>query len=91
MSPRFVIYGTDIGVGKKPVQSGLHDETDREVVARLGGLPGEQILSETYRLVTPASPHLAARLDGVEIGPFLLSPPAVPDPLTIEAAGGLLV
>ena len=107
MSPRFVICGTDTGVGKtvfaaaladalnarywKPVQSGLHDETDSEVVARLGGLPAEQILSETYRLVTPASPHLAARLDGVEIDPFLLSPPAVPGPLIIEAAGGLLV
>jgi len=99
---RFVITGTDTGIGKtvfsaalagalklpywKPIQSGLEDETDSEAVARLAGVP---ILSEGYRLVTPASPHLAAEIDGVTIDPDTLVPP--PGNLLIEGAGGALV
>ena len=79
---RFVVTGTDTGIGKtvfaaalagalnarywKPVQSGLEDETDSEAVARLSGLPAEHILPEAYRLSAPLSPHLSARL---AIGP----------------------
>ncbi len=107
MSPRFVVSGTDTGIGKtifaaalagtlgarywKPVQSGLEEETDSEVVARLSGLPADHILPECYRLHTPASPHLSARIDGVTIDPDLLAPPDATGPLVIEGAGGLLV
>jgi len=107
MRPRFVITGTDTGIGKtifsaaltdalsgcywKPVQSGLDEETDSEAVARLGRIPPDRILPETYRLRTPASPHLSARIDGVSIRPEQLLPPEVDDPLVIEGAGGLLV
>ncbi|WDZ80082.1 dethiobiotin synthase (plasmid) [Ensifer adhaerens] len=107
MMPRFVVTGTDTGIGKtifaaaltdalsgcywKPVQSGLEEETDSEAVARYGEIPSERILPETYRLRTPASPHLSARIDGVSIVPERLSPPAVNRPLVIEGAGGLLV
>ncbi len=107
MSPRFIVSGTDTGIGKtvfsaalaaaldgyywKPIQSGLDDETDSETVARLGGLPSERILPEAYRLATPASPHLSARLDGVAIDPERLAPPTTERPLVIEGAGGLLV
>src|SRR3546814_17410482 len=35
--------------------------------AALSGLSASHILPEAYRLTTPASPHLAARIDGVEI------------------------
>ncbi|AYG66059.1 dethiobiotin synthase [Rhizobium sp. CCGE531] len=107
MTPRFVITGTDTGIGKtvfsaalagalngsywKPVQSGLDDETDSEAVARLGDVPPERILAEAYRLSTPASPHLSARLDGVAIDPSRLVPPETNGPLVIEGAGGLLV
>ncbi|PDT00416.1 dethiobiotin synthase [Rhizobium chutanense] len=107
MTARFVVTGTDTGIGKtvfaaalagalsarywKPVQSGLEDGTDSEAVARLSGLPAEYILAEAYRLSTPASPHLSARLDGVEIDPARLEPPACTGPLVIEGAGGLLV
>jgi dethiobiotin synthetase len=102
-----VISGTDTGIGKtvfaaalagavdarywKPVQSGLEEETDSDAVARLSGLPPEHILPEAYRLATPASPHLSARLDGVKIDPVRLEPPACAGPLVIEGAGGLLV
>ncbi|MFC2249106.1 dethiobiotin synthase [Labrys portucalensis] len=105
--PRIVVTGTDTGIGKtvfsaalahaldasywKPVQSGLDEETDSETVQRLGRLPSNRILPETYRLATPASPHLSAAIDGVELHPDMLNPPPVADPLVIEGAGGLLV
>lgn len=106
MSRRFVIAGTDTGVGKtvfaaalagaldafywKPVQAGLLDETDSQTVARLSGLAPQRILPEAWRLRTPASPHLAARIDGVEIDPARLTPPACAGPLIIETAGGVM-
>jgi dethiobiotin synthetase len=99
---RFVVTGTDTGIGKtifsaalaqatgasywKPIQSGLEEETDSATVARLADVP---VLPEAYRLVTPASPHLAAELDGVEIDVATLVPP--PGDIIIEGAGGALV
>ncbi|NYF33584.1 dethiobiotin synthase [Sphingopyxis sp. JAI108] len=99
---RFVVTGTDTGIGKtifsvglaqatgasywKPIQSGLEDETDSEVVARLAGVP---IIPEAHRLVTPASPHIAAEIDGVNIDVESVTPP--PGDLIVEGAGGALV
>lgn len=107
MSLRFVVSGTDTGIGKtvfsaalthalqayywKPVQSGLDEETDSEVVERLGGVSRARILPEAYRLKMPASPHLSARLESVTIDPERLIPPETDGPLVIEGAGGLLV
>ena len=107
MTQRIVITGTDTGIGKtvfsaglaslldgyywKPVQSGLDEETDSEVVARLAGLPSERVLPEAYRLRSPLSPHRSAEIDGVSIEAVGLSLPAVPGPLVIEGAGGLMV
>jgi dethiobiotin synthetase len=108
MSQTIVVTGTDTGIGKtvfaaglagflgarywKPVQAGLAEETDSECVARLGGLSRDRILPERYRLRTPASPHRAAEIDGVDIDIDALR---VPDPgkcpLIIEGAGGLMV
>jgi dethiobiotin synthetase len=106
MNRSFAVSGTDTGVGKtlfsaaltvaldgyywKPVQSGLDEETDSEVVARLGVHPA-RIVPEAYRLRTPASPHLSARLDGITIDAERLVPPETDAPLVIEGAGGLLV
>ena len=99
---RFVVTGTDTGVGKtvfaaglaghlgvpywKPVQAGLDEATDRETVAALSG---QAVLPEAYRLTTPCSPHQAAAIDGVTIDPVRLTPPE--GPLVIEGAGGVLV
>ena len=108
MSRRIVVAGTDTGIGKtvfaagladllgaiywKPIQSGLEGETDSEVVARLGGLSGDRILPELYRLRTPASPHHAAAIDGVRIDADALSVPDMPARrLVIEGSGGLMV
>ena len=107
MNTRIVVTGTDTGIGKtvfsaalagaldafywKPVQAGIEEETDRDAVQRLSRLPGERVLREAYRLKTPASPHLAAKLDGVAIDPDVLALPDVDRPLVIEGAGGLMV
>ncbi|MET0678544.1 MAG: dethiobiotin synthase [Bradyrhizobium sp.] len=107
MTQTIVVTGTDTGIGKtvfsaglagaldatywKPVQSGLDGETDSDIVRRLSGLSAERILPERYRLVTPASPHLAAEIDGVAIDPDQLALPTLPGPLVVEGAGGLMV
>ena len=99
---RFIVTGTDTGIGKtifsaglaqatrapywKPIQSGLEEESDSEIVARLAAVP---IRPEAYRLVTPASPHIAAEIDGVNIDTEKLAPP--PGNLIVEGAGGALV
>src|SRR3546814_17784034 len=75
----------------KPVQAGTDEGTDSETTAHLSGLPRERILPEAYRLATPASPHLAARIDGVEIDPARLALPAVDGTLVVEGAGCALV
>lgn len=107
MTRAIVITGTDTDIGKtvfaaglagaldgyywKPVQAGVEPSGDRETVASLSGLPAGRFLPEAYRLNTPASPHLAARIDGVEIDPERLTIPSCPGPLVIEGAGGVLV
>ncbi|BCG93537.1 dethiobiotin synthase [Mesorhizobium sp. 131-2-1] len=107
MTKRIVITGTDTGIGKtvfsaglaglldgfywKPVQSGLDEETDSQIVERLAGLPKGRVLPEVYRLREPLSPHRSAELDGVAIDVAELSLPDLPGPLVIEGAGGLMV
>ncbi|HEY8124602.1 MAG TPA: dethiobiotin synthase [Methylocystis sp.] len=106
MNRRFVIVGTDTNVGKtvvsaaivgaldayywKPVQAGLDGETDSQIVARLSGAPADHIFHEAWRLRRPASPHLAARDEGVEIDLDALNPPPCDGPLVIETAGGVM-
>lgn len=98
-----IVTGTDTGIGKtifsagltaalgatywKPVQSGLEEETDTEIVTRLSGRPA---LPEAYRLDMPASPHLSAEAESVEIDTDL-EIPEVEGPLVVEGAGGLMV
>jgi dethiobiotin synthetase len=107
MTLKFVVTGTDTGIGKtvfaagltrlldgcywKPVQAGLDGDSDSVVVRRLCGLSADRVLPEAWALTTPASPHLAAERDGVVIEPVMLSLPSVTRPLVIEGVGGLLV
>lgn len=99
-----VVTGTDTEIGKtvfsaglvqalgatywKPVQSGQEEETDSQIVARLSGRPA---LPEGYLLQLPASPHLSAEAEGVEIESATLDLPKVDGPLVAEGAGGLMV
>src|ERR1700736_181411 len=108
MSRRIVVTGTDTEIGKtvfsaglagllganywKPIQAGLEEETDSQLVARLGGLSDDRIVPERYRLETRASPYHAAEIDGVRIDAESLDVPDTGDrPLVIEGAGGLMV
>ncbi|RVT42066.1 dethiobiotin synthase [Sphingobium algorifonticola] len=107
MTRAVIVTGTDTGIGKtvfaagltaalgahywKPVQAGTDPEGDGETVAALGGLLPDRVLPEAYRLATPASPHLAARIDGVTIDPARLVLRQVDGPLVVEGAGGVLV
>ena len=107
MNLRFVITGTDTGIGKtvfsaaladalstcywKPIQSGLDEETDSATVLRLGRIPPQRIFPEAWRLRTAVSPHLSAEIDQVTLDPDALVPPETNLPLIIEGAGGLLV
>ena len=78
----------------KPVQAGYSEGTDSEWVAERLSHPHGRILPETYRLALPASPHIAARQEGVKIDLDRLSASAMaatPEFLVIEGAGGLLV
>ncbi len=99
-----IVTGTDTGIGKtvvsaglvqalrasywKPVQSGLEDETDSQIVARLSGRP---VLPEGYLLQLPASPHLSAEAEAVTIDLDALSLPQVDGVLVAEGAGGVMV
>lgn len=99
----FIVTGTDTGIGKtvfsagltarlgatywKPVQSGLEEETDSQIVARLSGQP---VLPEAFRLHLPASPHISAAAEGVTIDDHALTLPPQ-RPLVVEGAGGLMV
>ena len=107
MSAQIIIAGTGTDVGKtvfaaalvraldgcywKPIQAGLEGETDSAVVRRLSGLGADRILPEAYRLSMPASPHVAAEIDSLEIAVSKLVPPQAERPLIIEPAGGLAV
>ena len=100
----FIVTGTDTGVGKtifsaaltgalqgvywKPVQAGLDEETDSQIVARLSGRP---VLPEAYRLKLAASPHRAAAAENIAIDPLALALPQTDVPLVVEGAGGLMV
>lgn len=75
----------------KPVQAGTDGGTDRATTLRLSGLAQDRLHPEAYCLATPASPHLAARIDGVTIDPARLVLPHGDGPLIVEGAGGVLV
>ena len=73
----------------KPVQAGL--PTDSETVKSLISNSRTTIHKEGYLLKTPASPHAAAKLDGIDIQLANFKLPITNNDLIIEGAGGCLV
>lgn len=74
----------------KPVQAGdLHHSDSMKV--RTYCSDKVTVLSERFLLNTPASPHLAAQIDGVHIQLTDFQIPVVDGNLIIETAGGLMV
>ncbi len=113
MRPAFFITGIGTGVGKtvisailtealdadywKPVQAGYEDGTDAGCISNWITEPAGRIYKEVYKLAMPASPHIAAREEGLNISlekiktEFEKLCRLSDRPLIIEGAGGLLV
>lgn len=104
---RYFITGIDTNIGKtivsaiitqaleadywKPIQAGDLDQSDSLKVASLWSNKRSQVHPETYRLHTPASPHHAARIDGIIINEQQFVVPQTENHLVVEGAGGLFV
>jgi dethiobiotin synthetase len=73
----------------KPIQSGTPRDTDtvRALVTRSDIV----MHPERYFLQIPASPHAAARAEGIDIDINDFTIPDGPRPLVIEGAGGIMV
>lgn len=108
MRPIF-ITGTGTDVGKtvasavlvaalkadywKPVQAGYSEGTDSEFISNVVEPGNTSVHPEMYRLRLAASPHIAAREEGIEIdtGKIVAGLPSTKNQLVIEGAGGIMV
>ncbi len=75
----------------KPVQAGDLDYTDTDKVKEWVSHSHFRSHPERFRLQTPASPHAAAAIDGVDIQLDNFKLPETSRPLIVEGAGGLMV
>jgi dethiobiotin synthetase len=75
----------------KPVQAGDLDNSDSHKVKSQISNSKSQIFENSYKLNTPASPHLAAAIDGITIDIKKIIEPKTKNNLVIEGAGGVLV
>lgn len=107
MAKQFFVTGIGTGIGKtvvsailvralqadywKPVQAGFDEGTDSDFVQNT--VPGVVIYPEAYKLRMAASPHIAAREEGVEISLKNIADrmPTKNRNLIIEGPGGLMV
>lgn len=106
---RIFVTGIGTGIGKtfvsailakalnadywKPVQAGYSAGTDSEWVVNWLQETGSVVHPEVYRLAKPASPHIAAREEGItiDISKICEKIPQNDRTLLIEGAGGILV
>lgn len=80
----------------KPVQAGFDDGTDSERIKSLISNSKTKVFDELYKLKLPASPHIAAREEGITISAEKIYSryaeiAASGRGLIIEGAGGILV
>ncbi len=75
----------------KPIQAGDLDHSDTHKVQSLVSNTQSQFHSNSYALQTPASPHLAAAIDGITITMNQIQEPKTTNHLVVEGAGGILV
>jgi dethiobiotin synthetase len=75
----------------KPIQAGDLDNSDSHKVKVLVANDKSVFHSNAFALNTPASPHLAAQLDGITIDLKQIKEPKTNNHLVIEGAGGILV
>jgi dethiobiotin synthetase len=75
----------------KPVQAGDLDNSDSHKVKSQISNSKSQFYPNSYQLNTPASPHLAAEIDGITIDLRKIQEPKTDNHLVIEGAGGIFV
>lgn len=75
----------------KPVQAGDLDNSDSHKIQSKVKSQKTKVHPNSYALNTPASPHLAAKIDGITIDLKKIIEPKTKNHLVIEAAGGILV
>jgi len=75
----------------KPIQAGDLDHSDSHKIQKLLSNSKTKIHANSYALQTPASPHLAAELDGITIDIKNIKEPQTKNHLVIEGAGGIFV
>jgi dethiobiotin synthetase len=75
----------------KPIQAGDLNNSDSHKIKSYISNDKTVIHENSYKLNTPASPHLAAELDGVTIDLKQIREPNTKKNLVIEGAGGVFV
>lgn len=107
MKKRYFITGIGTGVGKtvtsaaiteklkadywKPIQSGDLEQSDSLAIKSLIANKQTVIHPERYRLNQPLSPHLSAKIDGIDMLLSDFELPHTDNHLIVEGAGGLMV
>jgi dethiobiotin synthetase len=107
MPKRYFITGIGTGIGKtlvsailceaweadywKPIQAGFEDETDTHFVRKNLSNKVSKVFPERYKLKLPASPHLSAGKENIEMRLTDFKIPGTENILIAEGAGGLLV
>ena len=75
----------------KPVQAGDLDNSDSHKIQNYISNDKSVIHENSYKLNTPASPHLAAEKEGITIDLKNIIEPKTKNHLVVEGAGGVLV
>ncbi|MGX7668804.1 dethiobiotin synthase [Flavobacterium pedocola] len=75
----------------KPIQAGDLENSDSHKIKKYLSNSKTKVFENAYAFQTPASPHLAAELDGVSIDLKKIKEPKTKNDLVIEGAGGVLV
>lgn len=75
----------------KPIQAGDLDHSDTNKVENYISNSTTKFHTNAYALHTPASPHLAAAIDGVKIELTKVLEPKTTNHLVVEGAGGVFV
>jgi dethiobiotin synthetase len=75
----------------KPIQAGDLDNSDSHKIQKYISNNKTKIHANSYKLNTPASPHLAAAIDRITIDIKEINEPKTTNHIVIEGAGGLLV
>lgn len=75
----------------KPIQAGDLQSSDSHKIKAYLSNSKTKVFDNSYALLTPASPHLAAEIDGVTIDLKNIIAPETSNHLVIEGAGGIFV